>query len=502
MNNTPAHHIVVWWCKVTEVKQLRILGLWNCEIFPPHQGTNKSNQQHQQPKKEMPPREGLPGLDSSVPFSAQPLDHLFLVFHGAGDPYDDHPPWLQSLESCISKLQTNYNLMRSHIEKINRHIPPPTENSTTTTVSSSSSATATPVDEDEPSTSNANPTNSTRLPTALFLPVEWHRSAFETWQSEIRIANPQPLSTSTSTSSQTSHITAIREALSDTIGDIIMMSSPFWRKEICKHIYKQIESQISAVIRNRPSFSGRISILAHSIGCIIALDCLNENNLYTKIDSVFMTGNPISAYAVLVPDNQSALSIIRKLRYNVRFINVFHPLDPVAYRLEPFILEKFHVGLSPVKVEPKRRSFWQDAELFWDDVVYNLCSSLIPKQQQRDDVQQHNEDFVGKVFSKCNSEKDIKRKRALRRSSSYILSSEHDDDNINNNIDYSHGQEIVLLSGRIDYELQDGMSVPPIDVMASWGAIKAHGYYWQSLDVAQMLLDITMTSETAISSRR
>lgn len=463
----------------------------------------------------MAPREGLPGLDSSLPFSAESLDHLFLVFNGAGDPYVDHQPWLSSLENSISRLQNNYNFALSDLEKVARCLP-----------------------------------QESRLPTALFLPVEWHRSAFETWQAEVRIADPRPNVTGTTT---------VRDAVSDTLGDLIMVASPFWRRTLAEHLSVQIRSQLAAVQRNRPAFSGRISILAHAVGAILVLELLHRNLLPSNIDAVVFTGCPVPAYAVLAPDEQQALATIRRLRTQIRFINIYHPLDPVAYRLEPFVLENGEAVPPAVKVAPRRRTFWQDAELFWDDVVYNLWSSLFPRRganysnrlthgevdgnntnndckygngnddgntNANGDDNDNDDDNDGSNFhgdrvslalterdgvvdlfssfggnargrARLGGSVDRKRKRALRRSSSYVLSSQENEEF--DSRDAAGGE--VLLSGRIDYELQDGMGVPPLDVMASWGAIKAHSYYWQSLDVSQMLLDITTTSDVAMASR-
>lgn len=542
----------------------------------------------------MAPREGLPGLDSSLSFSTQRLDHLFLVFHGAGDPYVDHPPWLQSLETSLSKLQANYDLVRSTLDKLNKRIPiidpvcmpdsngppPPSASSQkpSTRASDVTADTNEPGQGQDESESNKKPAppsivtvvgEKPSLPTALFLPVEWHRSAFETWQSQVRVGDPRPQPAKVNGNNNTM-VTTVREALNDTLGDMLMMSSPFWRETIARHVSKQIDSQIAAVFRNRPAFTGRVSLLAHSVGSIIALELIHQKMLPCDIDALFMTGCPVPTYAVLSPDNQHCLATIRRNQANIRFINVYHPLDPVAYRLEPFIMTNRNVSskcekgdstndtenviLPPVKVASKKRSFWEDAELFWDDVVYNLWSSLFPRKNNRiqgDDGAHHEQlhdgrnqgtenekgkdDFMRNLFSAFNKNDhsndnnnnnhnnssnnfnrknsaggsalasvppslkgDLDRKLALRRSSSYVLKGDGKDGS--EQVDETSGE--VLLSGRIDYELQDGMGVPPIDVMASWGAIKAHTYYWQSLDVAQMLLDVAMTSESAVSSRR
>lgn len=415
--------------------------------------------------------QGLIGLDSSLPFSPDPLHHVFLVIPGAGDPYVHHQPWLSSLEHSLARLQNNYNLALSDLQKLSR----------------------TALTDD----------NSFE---ALFLPVEWHRAAFETWQREVRCANIRPT---------VPDVTTVRDAVSETMGDIIMMSSPFWRRALSDHIASQIRSQLAAVSRNRPAFSGRVSLLAHSIGCNLALELLHREMLSAEIDAVVLVGCPIPAYAALGPDEQPALSTIRNLRSKIRFINVFHPLDPVAYRLEPFIMPQGSAIPPAVKVAPRRRSFWRDAETFWDDIVFNLWSTLFSGKENAhqndethdDDEEDHQNRALDNLFSSFGGntrgkarvadagQRERKREELRRCSSGHLARSGEQDSGRT-----QEGSD-VLLSGRIDYELQDGMGMPPLDVMASWGALKAHTYYWQSFDIAQMLLDIVVTSDNAIASR-
>lgn len=463
----------------------------------------------------MPPREGLPGLDTSLPFSAEPLDHLFIVIHGAGDPYVDHQPWMSSLESSLAHLQLNYDFIVQHqTQAARRRSAPP------------------------------------KAPSVLFLPVEWHRPAFESWQAEIRHAEPRPAFPGAPTT--------VRDAVAEMTGDVLMMASPFWRKSIARHVASQIASQVAAVRRNRPAFSGRVSLLAHSVAAMLAVELIHREMLADlQLDSVVLAGCPIPAYAALAPDggHQIALATIREQRNRIRFINVFHPLDPVAYRIEPFVLAGGETLQSAIRVTPQKRTFWDDASMFWDDVVYNLWSTLFPErpragrrrrandksegtkgmadlfsvfggnQRGKERVEQEEEDAAGQSLETGSMQTG--NRIGMRRSSSYVVQvpkrkpDEEEDvveetdarepdvvetggedmDAGEEDGEYETGGSEVLLSDRIDYELQDGMGVPPLDVMASWGAIKAHTYYWQSLDVAQMLLDIATTSDVAMASR-
>lgn len=478
----------------------------------------------------MPLRDGLPGLDSSIPFSPDPLSHVFLVIHGAGDPYIDHQPWLSSLETCVNLLDKNYRAVATDLSKTLRRAD---------------------------------------IPSAMFLPVEWHASAHHTWRAAVAKGDPRPMPRGAPPS--------VRDAVAETVGDVLLLASPFWRAEVARHVATQMAEQLAAVRRNRPAFRGRVSVIAHSVGALVALEVLHRGLLQTAVDAVVLTGCPAAAYAALAPDagdgvGMGALHTIRRDRGHVRFINVFHPLDPVAYRLEPFVNNEGDEVLPAVKVGPRKRSFWDDAEMFWDDVVFNLWSTLFPERgdngqigpsrgslgeenggpggdedENEDDNDVDNDDgkddggtnttaeegqdrprdrtdvvddgrdrVVGDLFSRFGgnergktSVRDKGRREMargkvagrLRRSASYVVPQSGDEGEQRDDADAARGGSEVLLSGRIDYELQDGMGVPPLDVMASWGAIKAHTYYWQSLDVAQMLLDIAVTSDHAMASR-
>lgn len=397
----------------------------------------------------MPPQHGLPGLDVSLPFSSAPVSHLFLVLPGLGDPYQHHPPFHTSLESNLRLLQANTS------------------------------------------------------PSLLFLPLDWHTSAAHTWRLPLHPFHPP---------------TAVRAAVADTAGDLLLLASPFWRLSIARRLADQARAQLAAVRRNRPAFSGRVSLLAHSVSALLAVELVHHRLLPAlRLDAVILLGAPLAAYAALAPDSgkQTCLATVRTRRHDLRFVNVFHPLDPVAYRLEPFVRDDQEPVRDPVRVRPHSRSFWDDAALFWDDIVDNLSRADLfamfarraPPTRAADERQTAADERVEKHD---DGRPQARRAAAagLRRSSSYVCaepgadarggeSAERDGERASGT-----GGSEVLLSDRIDYELQDGMGVPLLDVMASWGAIKAHAYYWKSADVAQIILDVAATSEEAFARRR
>ncbi len=133
-------------------------------------------------------------------------------------------------------------------------------------------------------------------------------------------------------------------------------------------------------VENHPSFSGRVSIVGHSLGSAIAFDILcrqpsaprfsyNLNavdhnlSLDFDVDALFAIGSPIGLFQLLrgraiaartvvephtivnTPLGEGPRSFDENLERRLglsspkvnRLFNIFHPSDAVAYRMEPLI---------------------------------------------------------------------------------------------------------------------------------------------------------------------
>ncbi|CAO3597650.1 unnamed protein product [Absidia cylindrospora] len=119
-------------------------------------------------------------------------------------------------------------------------------------------------------------------------------------------------------------------------------------------------------MEKHPDFDGKIVILGYSLGGILTWDILShqrqpsspeEEQDYRKLDVIyekldfkpnyfFTLGSPIGA--VLTFRNQSPVTYHPD--YDIVFENLFHPFDPLAYRIEP-LYDEYYTDQPAVLVE-------------------------------------------------------------------------------------------------------------------------------------------------------
>ncbi|OXB74025.1 UNVERIFIED_CONTAM: hypothetical protein H355_011151 [Colinus virginianus] len=94
------------------------------------------------------------------------------------------------------------------------------------------------------------------------------------------------------------------------------------------------------------------------IGTLLSLPEVEENNmakitaLQEKVENFFCMGSPLAVFLALRgirPGNSGSQDHILPRTICNRLLNIFHPTDPVAYRLEPLIL-KHYSNISPVQI--------------------------------------------------------------------------------------------------------------------------------------------------------
>ena len=100
-----------------------------------------------------------------------------------------------------------------------------------------------------------------------------------------------------------------------------------------------------------------MSIYAHSLGSVISHDLLSvlrtageataDLALMFEVDHFFAIGSPLAAFLSLT-GKQSTFAQSDIVRRG-RFFNVFHPYDPISYRLEP-LLDPNMEAVEPQKV--------------------------------------------------------------------------------------------------------------------------------------------------------
>ncbi|GMT14426.1 hypothetical protein PFISCL1PPCAC_5723 [Pristionchus fissidentatus] len=202
-------------------------------------------------------------------------------------------------------------------------------------------------------------------------------------------------------------MSSVRNTLNSTAMDIMYYQSPLYRQEIVGGVVKAINSVYSLFKKHNPSYNGPVSIFAHSLGSVISYDiCTHwsplllydeyvanaikaqledqesastseaadsmrilqevreklqkemeggirtvlqarEESLQFPVANLFCVGSPLGVF--LVMRGAKADTIIPPKDAVARVFNIFHPYDPVAYRLEPLYAPELK-DIRPVKL--------------------------------------------------------------------------------------------------------------------------------------------------------
>ncbi|XP_047430229.1 phospholipase DDHD1b [Mugil cephalus] len=231
-----------------------------------------------------------------------------------------------------------------------------------------------------------------------FLPVEWRSKLC--------------LDGDTVDSITPDKVRGLRDMLNSSAMDIMYYTSPLYRDEITRGLTLELNRLYSLFCSRNPDFekNGKVSIVSHSLGCVITFDimtgwdpvrfhyqealdpedtnvcwpgdeerrlqeelrltrlrlrdledqfqglqtssCVAMPALKFKVDNFFCMGSPLAVFLALRgtrPGNNGAQDHILPTSICKRLFNIFHPTDPVAYRLEPLIL-KHYSNIAPVQI--------------------------------------------------------------------------------------------------------------------------------------------------------
>lgn len=145
--------------------------------------------------------------------------------------------------------------------------------------------------------------------------------------------------------------------------------------DIMVRVVSEEMTRVVETYKKITGFCGKISILSHSLGSVITWDILSHMDTHMdctlddirpeassdvkiyprlsfKVEQMFMIGSPLAVF-LMMRNNDKPLSQEFYLRACPRVYNIFHPYDPVAYRLEPIL----HRDNS--SVEPKIIPHWK-----------------------------------------------------------------------------------------------------------------------------------------------
>ncbi|XP_051153542.1 phospholipase DDHD1-like isoform X2 [Leptopilina boulardi] len=159
-------------------------------------------------------------------------------------------------------------------------------------------------------------------------------------------------------------VLSIRNLLNTSAMDILYYTSPLYGGEVRKGLQQELNRLYSMFINRHPGWNGKVSILAHSLGCVIVYDIVTGwtgydtqvsfslsscEGLQFSIENLFCLGSPLSVFLALRTRAPSNRLEVMPEKLCKRFYNIFHWSDPVAYRMEP-LLEKVYSKIEPVLI--------------------------------------------------------------------------------------------------------------------------------------------------------
>ncbi|KAE9333051.1 hypothetical protein PF008_g14638 [Phytophthora fragariae] len=150
---------------------------------------------------------------------------------------------------------------------------------------------------------------------------------------------------------------AIREFNKETFMDVLYYLSPRYGQLIVDSVTQQLNDKYRVFMKEHPGWDGKVSIFAHSLGSMISYDILTHKpgevasngvhfpGLEFEVDNFFGVGSPVGVMVLArgdlnIDDGEFTPGI--KMPSCRRYFNVYHPIDPIAYRIEPLIKQEMH----------------------------------------------------------------------------------------------------------------------------------------------------------------
>jgi hypothetical protein len=146
-----------------------------------------------------------------------------------------------------------------------------------------------------------------------------------------------------------------RSVISDAALDILLYMSPYHSRLIKTSILSEVNRLLELFRKYNPSFSiengCKIHIFAHSLGSALVSDILfsSQPPEFPLLSNIFAVGSPIALFELL--KEETCLKMPEGKHPQCSIYNIFHPADPIAYRLEPLLLRNIQKA-SNIAIEP------------------------------------------------------------------------------------------------------------------------------------------------------
>ncbi|XP_004922247.3 uncharacterized protein LOC101741044 isoform X2 [Bombyx mori] len=290
-------------------------------------------------------------------------------------------------------------------------------------------------------------------------------------------------------------IPKLRSFTNETVLDVLFYTSPVYCQTIIDTVCKELNRIYGIFLKRNPEFRGGVSLGGHSLGSVILYDllCHQTAKVSRSTEKVFVVGSagtgqssvkypnldfePTALYALGSPiaifeciRGVESLGLDFALPTCRKFFNIFHPYDPIAYRIEPLI----NPGLKNVKPEqiPHHKGR-KRMHLELKDTMARVGADLKQK-------------FIDSLKTTWNKWKPQSTEEQLEKVVEEIEKDQLFDEREDGSSNATREMLGKLNEGRrIDYVLQEA----PLEVINEYlFAMTSHVGYWESEDTMLLML--------------
>lgn len=313
----------------------------------------------------------------------------------------------------------------------------------------------------------------------------------------------------------------VRGFTNDTILDALFYTSAQHSQTILNAVASELNRIYSLFLSRNQHFSGSVALVGHSLGSLILFDLLSSQaqdqqpvqypnyQLPFRPNALFALGSPIPVFMAV--RGVETLDPKYQLPTCKAFYNIFHPYDPIAYRLEPLINKEFskikpvliphHKGRKRFHLEIRdsiarvgtdlKQKFMTSLKATWNS-IYGFARAH--RAEESDETEQLTTVEASQTTTTVDTAAGNAESKISSSMSSFSLFTELITPSIpETSVDNEADSEEILRmnfgslnSGRrLDYVLQER----PIELVNEYlFAIATHGCYWQSEDTSLLIL--------------
>ncbi|ODV94527.1 hypothetical protein PACTADRAFT_3413 [Pachysolen tannophilus NRRL Y-2460] len=287
----------------------------------------------------------------------------------------------------------------------------------------------------------------------------------------------------------------LRNILGDILLDVLLYYEPRYLNMILDEVTTQINDVYATYLKKNPGFEGKVSFVGHSLGSAILFDILARQpdhvNLHSdkdkilnfEVENFFAVGSPIGVFKLLKHCNigprelnpfngESDVKSLASPKVK-NFYNVFHPCDPVGYRIEPLIDREF-ANYKPA--------------------IIPFASKNIDSQLK--DLSEYGDQLTSKVLQNLNS---VISNIALLKSKAESDAKNNNSETAQNSLVSPRALQIMTkcnYSGRVDYSLPEGI----FDI-SLFSAIGSHVSYFEEPNISGFLLNQLLTKKESVKDK-